>query len=185
MMAAAEAAANAAASGEADSLAGKLTGMLGGLPPLLVVFIISMIPILELRGGLVAASLLGIPMWEAVGVCILGNILPIPFILLFIEKVLIWMEHCKVKWMNRLALWLKARALGEKSQKIRKYEFIGILLFVGIPLPGTGAWTGSLIAALLHVNRKKSVPAIFLGLILATIIMCIISYLIPYLAQQI
>jgi len=176
MMAAAETAANAAAAEDANSLAGKLTALLGGLPPILIVFIISMIPILELRGGLLAASLLKIPMWEAIGVCIVGNILPIPFILLFIEKILLWMEHCKVKWMNKLALWLKARALGEKSQRIRKYEFIGILLFVGIPLPGTGAWTGSLIAALLHVSRKKSVPAIFLGLILATIIMCIIAY---------
>jgi uncharacterized membrane protein len=135
-----------------------------------------MIPILELRGGLLAAGILGIPMWEAIGVCILGNILPIPFILLFIEKILEWMEKCKVGWISKLALWLKARALGEKSQKIRKYEFVGILLFVGIPLPGTGAWTGSLIAALLHVSRKKSVPAIFLGLLLATVIMCIISY---------
>ena len=168
-------AAETAAEGS-GSLAGKLIDMLGGLPPMLIVFIISMIPILELRGGLLAARLLAIPMWSAIGICLLGNILPIPFILLFIEKILIWMENCKVGWISKLALWLKARALGEKSQKIRKYEFLGILLFVGIPLPGTGAWTGSLIAALLHVSRKKSVPAIFLGLLLATVIMCIISY---------
>lgn len=164
------------ASGGTEALAEKLTGLLGGLPPIVVVFIISMIPILELRGGLIAASLLGIPMWKAVGACILGNILPIPFILLFIEKILDWMEKCKIGWMRKLALWLKARALGEKSQKIRKYEFLGLLLFVGIPLPGTGAWTGSLIAALLHVSRKKSVPAIFCGLILATTIMCLVFY---------
>ena len=93
------------------------------------------------------------------------------------------MEHCKIGWMNKLALWLKERALGEKSQKIRKYEFIGILLFVGIPLPGTGAWTGSLIASLLHVSRKTSVPAIFLGLLLATTIMCIGVYGIPALVR--
>ena len=165
------------AAAEGGSLAEKVMNLLGGLPPLLIVFIISMIPILELRGGLLVAGLLHIPPLQAIGVCILGNILPIPFILLFIEKILIWMEHCKIKWMNKLALWLKARALGEKSKKIRKYEFLGILLFVGIPLPGTGAWTGSLIAALLHVSRKKSVPAILLGLILATIIMYIIAYL--------
>ncbi|MBP0966498.1 MAG: small multi-drug export protein, partial [Oscillospiraceae bacterium] len=70
----------------------------------------------------------------------------------------------------------KARGTGKKADKIRKVEFLGLLLFVGIPLPGTGAWTGSLIASLLHVSRKKSVPAIFLGLILATIIMCLVSY---------
>ncbi len=163
-------------SGGTEALAEKLTSALGGLPPQAIIFIISMIPILELRGGLIAASLLNIPMWEAVGFCVLGNILPIPSILLFIEKILDWMEGCKIGWISKFALWLKARALGEKSQKIRKYEFLGLLLFVGIPLPGTGAWTGSLIAALLHVRRKKSVPAIFCGLILATIIMCLISY---------
>ncbi len=163
-------------SGGAERLAEKMTSLLGGLPPILIPFIISMIPILELRGGLIAASILGIPMWEAIGVCVLGNILPIPFILLFIEKILNWMEGCKIGWMRKLALWLKARGTGKKADKIRKVEFLGLLLFVGIPLPGTGAWTGSLIASLLHVSRKKSVPAIFLGLILATVIMCIVSY---------
>lgn len=164
------------ASGGTEALAEKLTSLLGGLPPIAVVFIISMIPILELRGGLIAASLLHIPMWEAIGACVLGNILPIPFILLFIEKILNWMERCKVGWMRKLAVWLKERGTGKKAEKIRKVEFLGLLLFVGIPLPGTGAWTGSLIASLLHVGRKKSVPAIFLGLILATIIMCLLSY---------
>lgn len=164
------------AAGGTEKLAEKLTQMMGGLPPLLVIFIISMIPILELRGGLIAATLLNIPMWTAVGVCILGNLVPIPFILLFITKILDWMKDCKVGWMRRMALWLEARALGEKSQKIRKYEFWGLVLFVGIPLPGTGAWTGSLIAALLHIPLKKAVPAILLGLILATVIMCLVSY---------
>lgn len=165
-----------AALGGTEALAEKLISALGGLPPMLVVFIISMIPILELRGGLLAASVLSIPMFQAVGICILGNILPIPFILLFIEKVLDWMSKCKIGWIRKLALWLRERAEGDKAKTIRKYEFIGLLLFVGIPLPGTGAWTGSLIAALLHIKKRKSVPAIFLGLILATIIMCIISY---------
>lgn len=164
------------AAGGTEALAEKLTALLGGLPPIAIAFIISMIPILELRGGLIAASILNIPMWEAIVACILGNILPIPFILLFIEKILDWMEGCKIGWMRKLAIWLKERGTGKKAEKIRKYEFVGLLLFVGIPLPGTGAWTGSLIAALLHVSRKKSVPAIFCGLILATIIMTLISY---------
>ena len=164
------------AAGGTEALAEKLTSLLGGMPPILIPFVISMIPILELRGGLIAASVLGIPLWKAVGVCIIGNILPIPFILLFIEKILDWMEGCKIGWMRKLAIWLKERGTGKKAEKIRKYEFLGLLLFVGIPLPGTGAWTGSLIASLLHVSRKKSVPAIFLGLIMATVIMCLISY---------
>ena len=162
--------------GGTEELAKKLTDMLGGLPPQAIIFIISMIPILELRGGLIAASLLNIPMWEAIGFCIAGNILPIPFILLFIEKILRWMEGCKIKWMSKFAVWLRERGTGPKADQIRKYEFLGLMLFVGIPLPGTGAWTGSLIAALLHVRLKKSVPAILCGLILATIIMCLISY---------
>lgn len=164
------------AAGGTEDLAKRLTEALGGLPPILVVFLISMIPILELRGGLIAASLLNIPMWTAVGACILGNIVPIPFILIFIEKILDWMSGCKIRWMQKIACWLRRKADGEKAESIRKYEFMGLLLFVGIPLPGTGAWTGSLIASLLHVKVKKSVPAIFLGLIMATIIMCLVSY---------
>lgn len=164
------------AAGGAEVLAEKMTNLLGGLPPILIAFIISMIPILELRGGLIAASLLQIPMWQAVGICIFGNILPIPFILLFIEKILNWMEGCKIGWISKLAIWLKERGTGKKAEKIRKVEFIGLLLFVGIPLPGTGAWTGALIASLLHVSRKKSVPAILLGIILASTIMTILSY---------
>jgi uncharacterized membrane protein len=162
--------------GGTEELAKRLTDMLGGLPPQAVVFIISMIPILELRGGLIAARLLGIPMFEAIGFCIVGNILPIPFILLFIEKLLMLMEKSRIGFVRKFAVWLKERATGPKAEKIRKYEFLGLLLFVGIPLPGTGAWTGSLIAALLHVKLKKSIPAIFCGLILATVIMCLISY---------
>ena len=119
-----------AASGT-EALAEKLTELLHGLPPIAVVFIISMIPILELRGGLIAASILNIPMWEAIGACIIGNILPIPFILLFIEKILNWMEGCKVGWMRKLALWLKARGTGPKATKIRKYEFLGLIQFIG------------------------------------------------------
>ena len=164
------------ASGGTEELAKSLSAMLNGLPPHLIIFIISMIPVLELRGGLIAAAVLDVPMWQAVIACILGNILPSPFILLFFEKVLSWMEQCKVGFLRKFALWLKARATGPKAQSIRRYEFVGLMLFVGIPLPGTGAWTGSMIAALLHISRKKSVPAIFLGLIMATIIMCIVSY---------
>lgn len=159
-----------------ERLAEFLTEALGGFPPLAVVFIISMIPILELRGGLIAAAMLGIDMWLAAIVCVIGNLVPIPFILLFIEKLLLWMKNCRVKFLNKFAGWLEARATGEKADSIRKYEFWGLAIFVGIPLPGTGAWTGSLIAALLHMNRKKAVGAILLGVAMAAVIMCIVSY---------
>ena len=136
-------------------------------------FVISMIPILELRGGLLAASLLQIPAASAIPICIIGNIIPIPFILLFIRQIFKWMK--KIKIFRGLIEKLEARAM-RKSDNIRRYEFLGLVLFVGIPLPGTGAWTGALIASLLEVDIKKSSLAILLGLVMATVIMYVVSY---------
>ena len=140
-----------------------------------IVFIISMVPILELRGGLLAAgpAFLDIPMWQAIPICVIGNIIPIPFILLLITKIFDWMKGTKK--LKPMVEKLEAKALS-KSDKIEKYEFWGLVLFVGIPLPGTGAWTGSLIAALLGIRFRKSFPAICLGLVLATLIMTVLSY---------
>ena len=138
-----------------------------------VVFIISMIPILELRGGLIVSSLLQVPITTAIPLCIIGNIIPIPFILLFIKQVFKWMK--KIKIFRGLIDKLENRAMS-KSDNIKKYEFWGLVLFVGIPLPGTGAWTGSLIAALLGVKFKKAFPAVILGIFMATVIMWFISY---------
>ena len=138
-----------------------------------VVFIISMIPILELRGGHLAASLLKISAAKAIPICIIGNIIPIPFILLFIRQIFKWMK--KIKLFRGLIEKLENRAMG-KSDKIRRYEFWGLLFFVGIPLPGTGAWTGSLIASLLEIDIKKSSLAILCGIVLATVIMYVVSY---------
>ncbi|MDO5361457.1 MAG: small multi-drug export protein [Eubacteriales bacterium] len=137
------------------------------------VFLISMIPILELRGGLLAASLLKIPAATAIPICIVGNIIPIPFILLFIRQIFKWLK--KTRLFCGLITKLEDRAMG-KSDKIKRYEFWGLLLFVGIPLPGTGAWTGSLIASLLEIDIKKSSVAILGGIIMATVIMYIVSY---------
>ena len=140
-----------------------------------VVFLISMLPILELRGGLLAASLLKIPPVQAIPVCIIGNIIPIPFILLFIKQIFKWMKEIKV--FRPFIVKLEERAMG-RSDQIRKYEFWGLVAFVGIPLPGTGAWTGALIASLLGVDIKKSSAAILVGIALANIIMYVFSYLI-------
>ena len=137
------------------------------------VFIISMIPILELRGGLLAASLLKVSAAKAIPICIIGNIIPIPFILLFIRQIFKLMKKTKI--FRGLIERLEKRAMG-KSDQIKRYEFLGLLLFVGVPLPGTGAWTGSLIASLLEVDIKKSSVAIFCGLIMATVIMYVVSY---------
>ncbi len=138
-----------------------------------VVFIISMIPILELRGGLIVSKLLEVPITTAIPLCIIGNIIPIPFILLFIKQIFKWMK--KIRLFRGLVEKLENKAMS-KSDNIKRYEFWGLVLFVGIPLPGTGAWTGSLIAALLDVDFKKAVLAELLGIAIATVIMSIFSY---------
>ena len=153
-----------------------MTDTLGGhVGKEMICFIISLFPILELRGGLLAASpaFLDVPLNIALPLCIIGNLLPIPFVLLFIEKILLWMEDFGPT--RRVALWVRRKA--EKNRgKIEKYEFWGLVLFVGVPLPGTGAWTGSLVAALLHMPRKRSFIACVLGVLLAACIMTFVSY---------
>ena len=139
-----------------------------------IVFIISMIPILELRGALlVAGPLLGVPVSTAIPLCVIGNIIPVPFILLLITPIFNWMKG--TKRLKPLVDKLESKAIS-KSDKIEKYEFWGLVLFVGIPLPGTGAWTGSLIAALLGIRFKKAFPAVIIGICMATVIMWFISY---------
>ncbi len=138
-----------------------------------IVFFISLMPILELRGGLLAASLLKVPIMKAIPLCVIGNILPIPFILLFIKKIFSLMR--RFPGFAKLVDWLEEKAMS-KSGKIGSVEFWGLVLFVGIPIPGTGAWMGSLIAALLNIDFKKAIIAELLGIFLATIIMSIVSY---------
>ena len=140
-----------------------------------IIFIISMVPILELRGGLLAAgpALLNVPMWTAIPVCIIGNLIPSPFILLLITPIFNWMKG--TKHLKPFVERMEARAM-KKSDQIEKYEFWGLLLFVGIPLPGTGAWTGALIASLVGVKFRKAFPAIICGVLLASVIMTILSY---------
>ena len=139
----------------------------------MIVFIISMIPILELRGGLLAASVLNIDIVRALWICIIGNIIPVPFILLLITKIFDWMKG--TKRLKPVVEKLEKKAMSQ-SANIEKYEFWGLVAFVGIPLPGTGAWTGALIAALLGIRFRKAFPAIVIGVCLAACIMTIISY---------
>ncbi len=148
-----------------------------GFPKEIIAFIISMLPIVELRGGLPIASLMGIPWGLAILICMVGNLLPIPFILWLIIPIFKWMKNTRL--FRPLVEKLEAKSLS-KSDKIKKYEFWGLLIFVGIPLPGTGAWTGALIAALLDIDFKKAILAIVLGVLLAGGIMSVISYVIPW-----
>lgn len=140
-----------------------------------IIFIISMVPILELRGGLLAAgpAFLDIPIWRAIPICLIGNLIPIPFILWLIRPIFKWLR--KTKLFRPLVEKLEEKAMS-KSDKIEKYEFLGLVLFVGIPLPGTGAWTGALIASLLDIDWKKAFLAIVLGVCLASAIMYFVSY---------
>ncbi len=157
-----------------DSLVVWFTDTFNGtISPEVAIFVISLMPILELRGGLLAAKLLAVPILTAIPICIIGNILPIPFILLLIKKVLNWMK--KVKGLRKIAVWLEEKAQ-KRSDKVAAAEFWGLVFFVGIPIPGTGAWTGSLIAALLGIDFKKAILAELLGVAIATVIMSIVSY---------
>ena len=148
-------------------------GMGQWMPKEVFVFLVSMVPLIELRGGLVLASLLNIPLLPANLICIRGNILPIPFILLFIRQIFKWMKehHVLVSFVEYLE-----RKAEKKSKGAERGEFIFLWLFVGIPLPGTGAWTGSLIASLFRYDLKKASLAIFLGILTAAVIMDIVSY---------
>ena len=139
----------------------------------MIIFLISMVPILELRGGLLAASFLNIDIVRAIWFCVIGNIIPVPFILLLITPVFRWLKSTRT--FRPMVEKLESRAMG-KSEQIEKYQFWGLVLFVGIPLPGTGAWTGSLIASLLGVRFKKAFPAVLLGIVIATVIMSVLSY---------
>jgi len=138
----------------------------------LIIFIVSMLPILELRGGILAAGMLNVDMVRAFFICLVGTLFPIPFILLFIRQILDWMRNTRfVKLVKRI----EAKA-EEKSKSIEKYKTFGLFVFVAIPLPGTGAWTGALIAALLGMRFKNAMISIAAGTLAADIIMCVISY---------
>lgn len=162
----------------AAHLAETFVNLFSGLTSLkygreLIVFIISLMPILELRGGLIAATLLGLKGIPSFIICFIGNIIPIPFILWLITPIFDRLK--KTKLFSGLVNKLENRAMSKKDQ-IEKLQYIGLLLFVGIPLPGTGAWTGCLIAALLDMNKKKAMLYAILGVVLAGIIMMILSY---------
>lgn len=149
------------------------------LPSELVIFIISMFPILELRGGIIAARLLHVNWLTANVICVIGNLFPIPFILLFINKIFDALRNTKfVRFIDKIEE--KAR---KKSENILKYERFGLFLFVAIPLPGTGAWTGALIAAMLKMKIKDTVISILAGVATAAFVMSIICYIIPYIIK--
>ena len=142
----------------------------------LCVFFCSMLPIIECRGAIPLGWGLDMPWWETALFSIAGNILPVPFILLFIRAILRWMRESRVKFFSSIAAWLD-RKIEKHKGTIEKYSYWGIVIFVAVPLPGTGAWTGTLIASVLGLEPKKSFFAAALGVLGATVIMTVISYL--------
>lgn len=135
----------------------------------LVTFIISMLPVVELRLAIPIGASLGLPVWKAGIISIIGNILPVPFIIAFIRVIMDWLKTVS-KPMQRFVAWLEKKATGPKADRVRRYEFWGLLLFVAIPLPGTGAWTGALVAALLDVRMRRAIPPIVIGVLLAALL---------------
>ena len=137
-------------------------------------FFISMVPILELRAGIPAGVAAGLNPWQAMLVAVAGNILPVPFALLFLRKILRTLRRTSSR-LNRIIARYEQKTL-TKAEKVRKYEALGLLLFVAVPLPGTGAWTGAVIASILEIRLKTAVPMILLGLLIAGVIVTSITY---------
>ncbi|MBR7184526.1 MAG: small multi-drug export protein [Clostridia bacterium] len=148
---------------------------MGSIKNILWVAFISMVPIIELRGAIPVGAALELPWYTNMAVSVIGNFIPVPFILLFIRAILDWMRGCPIKLFRKIADWLFRKA-EKHASKVERYAFGGLLILVAIPLPGTGAWTGALVAALFRVKPRIAVPAILLGVISAGIIVTLISY---------
>lgn len=141
---------------------------------LLITFFISMVPVVELRGGLPYGIALGLSYPAALTAALLGNIIPAPLIIRYARSALEWLRK-KSAWLNRIVSALERRA-HLKGRMVRKYRALGLCILVAIPLPGTGVWTGALAAAFLGMRIKQAVPAIFLGLCIAAGIMTAVTY---------
>ena len=143
---------------------------------IVMTFLISMVPVVELRGAIPIAVAHGLPFWWAIPVVIIGNLVPVPFIIVFIKKIFAWLRT-KSRWLENLVSRLENRAIG-KIDTVKKYAFWGLFLFVAIPLPGTGAWTGSLIAAMMDMKVREAFPAIALGVLTAGAIITFLTYVV-------
>ena len=141
----------------------------------LCVFFCSMLPIIECRGAVPLGFGLGLPWWQTALFSVAGNLLPVPFILLFIRAILKWMANCRIKFFNKISAWLD-RKVDKHKGTIEKYSYWGVMIFVGLPIPGTGAWTGTLIASVLGLEPKRSFLAAVGGVLMATAIMMIAIY---------
>lgn len=140
----------------------------------LVTLIVSMVPVLELRGAIPIGVGLGLSHFEAMVVSMIGNMLPVPFIILFIRPIFKWMT-ARSERLGRLVKKLEAKAEG-KWEQVHRYQFFGLAIFVGIPLPGTGAWTGALIAAVMDMRMRSALPSILIGVLIAGFLVTGLTY---------
>ena len=149
---------------------------------ILTTFLVSLVPVIELRGAIPIGVARGLPFWAAVLVSIIGNLVPVPFIIIFIKKIFAFMRE-KMPKLNGLVTRLENKA-NSKSETVQKYVFWGLFIFVAIPLPGTGAWTGALIAAMLEMPLKKAFPSIMLGVLSAGAIVTFITYIVHLIVKM-
>ena len=140
---------------------------------IIYVFLISMVPLIELRGGIIAGAGLGLPWYVNFISCVIGSMIPVPFILLFIRQILSWMKN--VPKLQKVAIFVENKAEKNKD-KVARYATWGLALFVGIPLPGTGAWTGALVGAMLEMRMKHALLSIFVGVLLSATNLSVPSY---------
>lgn len=174
LLAAGEAVTEAAASGLTESFAEWFKNLFSeGIGGELVAFLASMLPILECRGGMIIAKAFELNFFLAFAICYIGNMIPVPFILLLIRKIFEFMKkhNILVGFIEKLE-----GKTAKNKEKVMRYKQWGLLLFVAIPLPGTGAWTGSLFAALLDIEFKKALPLIALGVFIAGLLMSVLTY---------
>ncbi len=147
-----------------DTMAGEFT----------LTMLVSMIPVVELRGGIPFGVAAGLPVWAAFIAAVIGNLIPVPFIIVYIRRIFQWMRR-RMPRLNSLVDKLEQKA-HLKGQKVTKYKYLGLMLFVAIPLPGTGAWTGSLAAAFLDMPLRKAIPSVVVGVLIAGMAISILTY---------
>ena len=140
----------------------------------IITFLMAMVPVVELRGAIPYGVIAGLSVPEAFILAVLGNLAPIPFLVVFTRKVFEWLRT-KSEGLDRIVRKLEAKA-DKNKELVEKYEFFGLMLLVAIPLPGTGAWTGALVAAMMNMRLKRAMPAITVGVIVAGIIVTSLTY---------
>ena len=136
--------------------------------------LVSMLPVVELRGGIPFGVAAGLPVWAAFIAAIIGNLIPVPFIIIYIRRIFQWMRQ-KLPRLNRLVDALERKA-HIKGETVTKYKYLGLMILVAIPLPGTGAWTGSLVAAFLDMRLNKALPSIIAGVLIAGLAIALLAH---------